>query len=230
MTALEVPSNRERTEIKESRRSGRAKRIRWAVLDSLAKHSSDFCHATETLANRHPIPLSLLYFEVERVALKVLGADGLPRTQRPPKKWREASYWEYLWGLSRLCRWFGLRDADFARSTDWAETLHYWLQARFRALLERPSFGYCYTYDIPESNPLPWLSQPPRGRGRPALAPGHEWEVLEACTSRRLLGQSWEEIAKDCGLTNRRGLDVPPFEIATRCRRLAKRLGISRPL
>jgi hypothetical protein len=112
----------------------------------------------------------------------------------------------------------------------WVETLHYFLQDKSKARV-------CwYLYYRPVLPPYyPWLKEPPRRRGRPAMPQPSspefkERETLAHCIAKRLLGQSWEEIADNCGLTTGKGFDLTPLEVNIRCRRLAKHLKIYHPL
>lgn len=216
------------------------RQLRWAVLKGLAAYSPEFCQATATLAATHNVALRLYYHEVDTAYLAVV-ADGphLPERLRPPKEWRDTKWAGYLWGLANLSQWFGLAGPrkpqvweDECRDR-WDETLHYFLQEQHKGSLGKHVFGSLYCLATPLSNPLPWLDQPPRRRGRPALdASGQRWkelEVLAHCIAQRLLGQSWEEIG-DCDLTTQCGDPLFHREVATRCKRLAKRLQIFRPL
>jgi hypothetical protein len=187
--------------------------------------------------------LGLYFSEIRDIVSKLEEAEGFPERQRPPKEWRNTKWSGYLLGLGRLCLWFGLvgplswvhpsgrgRLYWIGPGTEaWIETFHYFLQEKSKARV-------CwYLYDIALLPPYPWLKQPPRRRGRPAMPqPGSrefkERKVLACCIAKRLLRQSWEEIADNCGLTARKGDDTPgTLEVATRCRRLAKALKIYHP-
>lgn len=228
------------------------RQLRWAVLKELATHSPELRRATSTLAADYKLPLGLYFFDIEETLSKLKEAEDLPERLRPPKEWKNTNWAGYLLGLGRVCVWFGLlsplswvfyagwqepmwlRTPRSSKPPLWVETLHYFLQEQHRGSLEKEVHGSLYQFEIPLPLPYPWLKQPPRRRGRPALdASGQRWQELEAlarCIAQRLLGQSWEEIADTCGLTTRRGFDLTPLEVATRCRRLAKRLQIYRPL
>lgn len=227
------------------RYSWQHRRLRWAVLEGLAAESAEFSRATKTLADDNRVALRLLYHEMTDAERKVNEALSLPKRLRPPKEWRDIDWFAYLSGLARLCRWFGLTgrvlpERYSQRPDGWDEALHYFLQhlhGTVHGTGKRLLFGHLYVLEMPLPSPLPWTDEPPRRRGRPAIRASNpssqefrEWEVLAQCIARRLLGQSWEEITDTCDLTTRKGFELTPLELATRCRRLAKRLKIYRPL
>jgi hypothetical protein len=220
------------------------KQLRWAILQGLYGHSDEFRRAGATLAATHALVMRLHYHDLDEVDRALRLRKLLPKRRRPPKQWRDSEAHSYLWSLARLSRWFGLAGQRKPQVWEdncpdrWDETLHYFLQEKHEESLAGRVSGSLYTLEVSQPYRLPWTEHPPRRRGRPALqTPGPSSEefkalkVLAACVARRLLGQSWEEIADTCGLTTHTGDDtLGTLEVATRCRRLAEHLRIYRPL
>lgn len=214
--------------------------LRWVVFRCLDKYSAEFRRSIDGLKATNTLLLSLTFHRVGGLVGDLADAEQFPKRWRLKKEWREARPHDYQQALWDVCRQFNLmeplgsggwRSGDGKPKpvrVDWGELLHCYLR--------HPASSDDFLSELISSGPtfasLPWLSRQPRRPGRPDPENPSQRDVAEASlVARRLAGSSWGELAEissTLGLGTRDLAVLSEAHVMTRCRRLAKKLGMAR--